>query len=478
MSAAVTRIEDVPESDLIEAAWRTPDLTYLLNEDQESLLDSFLASGSRVFVANCARRYGKDRSACVLAIQACLEEPGIQIRYAAPTQKMVRTIVTPHFKQLLEECPEDLRPTERVQDGIWRFPNGSEIHVAGADSESAIDRLRGVATDLAIISEAGFIDGLEYLVHSVLMPQLLTTNGRILLISTPPVTPAHPFFAYCARAESEGAYVKRTIYDAGHITAAQIEEFCAEAGGEDASTWRREYLCEFVVDEESAVIPEFARFEPEIVRPFEMPEHFDAYVATDVGFYDLTFSIFAVTDFQNAQTLVIDELVHRQATSDVIDADIEAKERELWPHLLSPAHLSTHPHHQEPRRIVDAPPIVVAELRKRGRSWVPAKKDDADAALNALRLAIAARKLSIHPRCRQLASHLRHAVWNKARSSFERSGDMGHFDGVDAAKYLVRHVDTRRNPFPALAPGVSSQTHHIFKRADPNKGVSSLFRRR
>lgn len=473
----MTAAEQLTTEQIESALWRTPDLTYLLNDVQEDLFDRFRQSSSRVFVANCARRFGKDRSACIMAIQACLEAPNVQVRYAAPTAKMVKTIIGPHLRSLLESCPPELRPQERVQEGIWRFPNGSEIHVAGTDNNGA-DRLRGVATDLAIISEAGFVDDLEYLVHSVLMPQLLTTDGRILLISTPPVTPAHPFLAYCARAEGEGAYVKRTIHDAPHISAAQIEEFCAEAGGQNTSTWRREYLCEFVVDEESAVIPEFARYEHTIVTPFDLPDHFDAYVSTDVGFYDLTFTVFAVTDFEHAQTLIVDELVHRQSTSDVIDADIEAKERELWPDLLSERHFETHPHHVAPRRVVDAPPIVIAELRKRGRSWVPARKDDADAALNALRLAVSGQKLRIHPRCQRLCSHLRHAVWNKARTSFERSGDFGHFDGVDAAKYLTRSVDTRRNPYPALAPGVSERTHWIPKRPEQNKGATALFRRR
>ena len=39
--------------------------------------------------------------------------------------------------------------------------------------------------------EAGFIDRLDYLLKSVRLPQTLTTNGRTIVISTPPDSPAH-----------------------------------------------------------------------------------------------------------------------------------------------------------------------------------------------------------------------------------------------------------------------------------------------
>jgi hypothetical protein len=52
-------------------------------------------------------------------------------------------------------------------------------------------------------------------------------------------------------------------------------------------------------------------------------------------------------------------------------------------------------------------------------------------------------------------------IWNPARTSYARSKGLGHFDGIDAVKYLCRHANLRSNPTPALPPGVTSQTHHI-----------------
>jgi hypothetical protein len=110
--------------------------------------------------------------------------------------------------------------------------------------------------------------------------------------------------------------------------------------------------------------------------------------------------------------------------------------------------------------VVDAPPIVVAEMCSAGRSWVQSRKDDKEAAVNALRTAIPG-KIRIHERCVTLRAHLRHAVWNRARTEFARSGGFGHFDGVDAMVYLVRNVRRSLNPFPLLGPGITPTDHHI-----------------
>ena len=60
-----------------------------------------------------------------------------------------------------------------------------------------------------------------------------------------------------------------------------------------------------------------------------------------------------------------------------------------------------------------------------------------------------------------LIEHLRNAIWNTNRTTFERSEKHGHYDAVDALKYLVRVVDWRKNPTPAILPGVFRHTHII-----------------
>jgi hypothetical protein len=455
----------------------TPTEVYLmrlvgrLHAGQRHVLERFHASTARRFVLCCSRRDGKSTLCCTLALGVCLQQARAQVRYAAPTSKMGRTIVEPLMRELLTDCPPEALPVYGKLDGVWRFPStGAELHLVGCDN-GGHERLRGAGLDLGILDEAGFIDELDYVVKSILQPQTLTTGGRLLLASTPSKTPAHDFTAYCTEAEARGSYVHRTIYDSPHISDAQRAEFMAEAGGAESSNWRREYLARFVVDESSAVVPEFARHEDAVVTELERPLYFDSYVAMDVGYHDLTVALLGYYDFTRARVVVEDEVVLARATSDVIDAAVAAREEALWPGLV--------PY----MRVVDAPPLVIAELNRDGRPWVPTRKDAKDAQVNALRRAVAEHKLAIHPRCTTLRAHLRHAVWNTARTSYARSAGSGHFDAVDAAVYLVRAVDQSRNPYPALSSGVTYENHHIpagLARAVSSEGrvVEQMFGRR
>lgn len=419
----------------------------LLHAGQLALHERFRASRERLTVLCCGRRWGKSYWLCVEAIVEALSRPYAQIRYAAPTAKEVSKIVQPLMRRLLETCPDEARPEWLAGDGIWRFGNGSEIHVAGVN-EGHADRLRGVDTHLGIVDEARDVDELDYVVDDVLMPQTLSSDGRILIASTPPRTTAHPFTGIVTRAQTRGSYTHHTVYECPLNTAERIEEYQREAGGAQSDTWRREYLAEFVVDASLAVVPEFEALEPSIVIARERPPFFDAYVAIDVGFHDLTFALFALLDFRRNRLVIEDEVVTRRANSAEVARQCVEKERALWGDR------------QPLLRVVDAPEIVLADLsREHGYHVTAARKDDADAALNLLRLSLP--RVEIHPRCVQLRAHLRHAVWNRSRTSYERSGDLGHFDGVDAAKYLVRHVDWTRNPYPVHAPGVRVDTHWI-----------------
>jgi hypothetical protein len=64
---------------------------------------------------------------------------------------------------------------------------------------------------------------------------------------------------------------------------------------------------------------------------------------------------------------------------------------------------------------------------------------------------LATKKIIINPRCKTLIRHIRNCKWKSAdkKSTFARSPDNGHYDAVDAAKYLVRMISYTKNPYPA-----------------------------
>jgi Terminase large subunit, T4likevirus-type, N-terminal len=74
-------------------------------------------------------------------------------------------------------------------DISWRHQNGSIGFLAGAETQGDIERLRGskVEADLIIVDECKSFspDRLRQLINDVLMPGLMTRNGRLILTGTP-----------------------------------------------------------------------------------------------------------------------------------------------------------------------------------------------------------------------------------------------------------------------------------------------------
>lgn len=446
--------------------WEVGRLRYKLREHQETLhafISDWRGDEARK-VVKCARRFGKSFGLCLYATEFALRNPGCQIRFAAPTEKALRKIVRPNMRVILSDCPEHLRPRWNTQDSCYVFPNGSEWHLAGTDKDN-VEKLRGTGTDLAIIDEAGFHDDLEYVVDDVLTPQLLDNGGRLVMISTPPRSPAHPFAArFCPEAAAEESLFVRTIRDNTHLKPHEVERYVKALGGWDSLATRRELLCEDVIDEESAVVPEFNAHEAAIVQEPQVPTHFYPLVAMDVGFADWHAILFGFWDFLAAKLVVQDEVFLRRARTDEIAAAILAKEAELWPWAARELKRddASGLYDFEPwrtdrlatLRFSDVDLRLIRDLDEiHGLKFAPTAKDDREAQINELRMFVKAERIVIAPRCKMLIRHLKTATWNKARTDFERTKADGHFDGVPAIVYKLRNAPRAKNPFPPKVHG-------------------------
>jgi hypothetical protein len=416
----------------------------LMHRVQLDAFDRYRHSEARRFVLLWTRRGGKSFGGVTHAIATCLARPGIDYKFAAPTQDMARSIVYPHAQDVLASCPEDLLPRVHKQSMTWTFKNGSVLKLAGCDGLNA-NRLRGTSLDEAFVDEAGFVSDLRSVVEDVLMPQTITTNGRIILASTPPVSPAHPFAAeYVPRATADDAIVRRTIYEMPHIPREKAEEYIAEAGGPESTTARREYMAEIVIDESMAIVPEFQRARDTIVREWPAWDFREWYVSGDFGFHDLTVVLFAWYDFPKAKLVIEDEIAMQGASGLEVGHAVKAKE-----HALGIA---------KPRaRVADAPAQLLADLAHPTMGpavpFAPAIKDDAEAALNTLRMCVQRGEVVINPRCKVLIQHLAEGTWNASRTGFSREAGRGHWDAIDALKYLLRVVERNRNATPDVLPG-------------------------
>ena len=438
-------------------AWRKGQLFWKLFPYQKEIRKQFYDTKSRKFVLKCSRRIGKTYFLVAMALEAALKKPRQRIKYAADAAKNVEGMIKPIFLELLADCPSDLAPKCTWYKGLIEFKNGSVIQLAGCDDESKADGLRGQAADLVVIDEAGFIRStvLEYVVKSVLFPQLLTTNGRMLIASSSARVPQHYFSRIFHEAQADGAGVLMSIHDAHRLgnpflNDQVIAEYCKEAGGENSTEWKREYLALDVIDSSIAILPNWSEeAQKEIAVEVARPPHYDTYVSFDPGFRDGAGALFGYWDFVKASLVIEDEVLLHKKDSGIQMAAIRAKEKQLWGDG------------QPYKRVSDNQLQLIADFNRiHGMHFVPTAKDDKEAALNAVDILIRQRKLIINPRCRQLIHQMHTTVWNKAHTSYERDNAGNHGDLLDALVYLVRNVDRNKNPYP---PGAlpSRDTHRI-----------------
>lgn len=457
------KTKKISKRDAIYTLWRRGVLKWKLHEVQKKMYGSIIEYDKEITTITCARRLGKSFLMCILAAEQCLKEPNSIVKYVCPRQKMVETIIRPIMNDIFSDCPPEMKPEFKTNAKMYLFPNGSQIQMAGTDNGHH-ESLRGGKSNLWIVDEAGFCDDLKYVVNTILAPTADTTGGRGILASTPSTTPDHEFITeFVEPNELNDELIKYTIYDNPMMTEEKIQKIIDRYPGKaQDQEFLREYMCEVVIDEEKAVVPEFGPvIQNKCIREWPRPPFFDSYVSMDIGFDDLTVVLFAYYDFKNATTVVEDEYYIKGPSlrTDVLAKAIKQKEDSLYTSIVSgefkPPYL----------RIADNNNLILLNdlSFKHNIVFTPTAKDDKEAALNNLRLKIAAAKIIIHPRCRVLIHHLKNATWDKNRKKYEKSpaakltledGSMlmvpaGHYDAVDALIYLMRNVQEQKNPYPA-----------------------------
>lgn len=429
-----------------EAAWRKGTLRWKLDANQKKIYDKIKETNGASFYLNKARRIGGSFLLCVLAIETCIAKHGAKVKYAAPTAKAVRKIITPNIRKIIADCPPEWKPKFSLLEGEWKFPNESELTLAGCDNQN-FENLRGTEADLVLVDECGFMDDLEYIIYDVLMPQVQDTKGKIVLCSTPPRSPAHESVKLAMQHKAAGNYHHSVVWDNPRHTRDQhIAFFQKIANGRplpeyfETVTFKREYLAEFIPDAETAVIPEWdTQKEHDLVHEVERPPFFDAYVGFDLGWKDGMAAVFGYWDYRKAVLVIEDEYLcfpqKERKTADQIAPDILLKEASLWgkrkPHI----------------RVADNDMLMINELHARGLAFSPTAKDDKEFQVNAVRELVKRDKIVFHPRCKRLISQLGSTTWNKARTSFERNTE-GHGDLLDALIYLVRNIQRNKDPYP------------------------------
>ena len=392
----------------------------------------------------------------VLALETALQCINTQVHFGAPYQNALKDFLLPIFRQILEDCPDDIRPVWKQQQSKWVFKNGSYVKLCGANN-GQFDNLRGNKSDLFILDEAAQIDKVDDVIHGVAMPQLLSSknpNKKIILPSTPPTTPDHPFKRYAEEAKAVGAYQHFTIYDAGY-SEEEIDRIASKIpGGKKSTYFRREYMAEFIVEEELQIIPEWKK---EYIKEIDKNDFFQFYTIVeglDIGYRDFTAWLMGYYDFANTRLIIEYEYALRENefTTDVLAKGIKTCE-EVYQKLNT----------TRIRRVSDNNNLnLLADLSRLNKlSFNPIRKNTKDGKtthnkewmVSQTRQWINDGKLVVHPRCKMFIASLEFGIWKKGHSDFATSEKLGHYDFLDALIYLIAGLlpSVRNlNPIPPL----------------------------
>ena len=444
-----TKKKSAKLKDVQRELWRRGSLSWKLKASQKLIEDAYTKVKGKLFVCNCSRRFGKSFWAAKKCLEVALSKPKQKIKFASAFANDMEEIIIPAFQFLLEDCPTELLPEWQVSKKKFFFKNGSEIQLIGLDRNP--NGPRGQFCDLFIFEEAGFINRLDYLYSAVVIPMFKgRPKAKAIMISTPPISPAHPFQIFCKKAEREGAYAKFTIYEDPEIKQYEIDELKAECLAE--SDWLREFMVEFVIDSNLGIIPEWKKEYSGEYTKDEYWKYYHKYVAMDLGVRDKTAALFAVYDFLEAKLFILDEFIMAgpEMTTDKLAKEITEKEKKVFKDSAIY------------RRVADNNNLLLLQdlTTLHGLTFSATTKGSLEAMINRLRLWVKQGRIVISPKCTELIGCLETAIWKKNRKEFDRSPLYGHFDALAGLMYLVRNVRENINPIPALY-NISRDEHFI-----------------
>jgi hypothetical protein len=302
------------------------------------------------------------------------------------------------------------------------------------------------------------------------MPTLTTTDGKVIMASTPSKESDHPFMVnFVDIYRSEGWLVEYDIYSNPLIDDKAREKIIARYPlGEEDPEYQREYLLKTNVSNSLMVIPEWYDIKDDVVREAERPVYADNYVSMDPAVTDGTGIIFGYYDYLRNKLVIEDELFlqfdNRSLTTDDIASGIIRKEGNLFCNPYTGEVATPYMRVSD-----DNAPLLINDLdRSYNLKFRTTKKRGKEDRINELRILMKRGKLEINPRCRVLIEHIRTAKWKPNRKEFVRNkGDMSkgikpnHSDLLDALVYLVRNYHPHRNPYPDDYFELTG--HNIFK---------------
>lgn len=422
--------------------WSEGDLSWKFHSTQRAIDAAVKSSDASEVLVLSSRQLGKSWWALCYALECCIKNPGIIVRFLAPKKDQIGDIIADNLGPIMRDAPAGLIDRQK-SDHRWRV--GQSSLRIGALERAHVDNNRGGNASLIICEEGAFVnsDDYVYAVRQVIGPQLLRSSGKLIHVTSvnkdDPLHYVHTELK--AKTQLTNSCFSYTIYDNPQLSEEQIAKAMLDCGGPKSPAWLAEYLNEIVRSEETVVIPTFNNSAH--VKAFELPEYSTYQVTIDFGgVRDKTCALLHTYDFERNKYLWVDERFFEPNTpTDVIIKGVREMEAG----------------YQIDSRWADCPGQLQIDLAVPikdgglGYEIAPPLKDDWKAQINALQVAFGQDRMEIHPRCKMLIQTCESGRFNKQRTDFERSSVLGHCDALAAMGYGYR-MSSRENPFPIVTP--------------------------
>lgn len=140
----------------------------------------FIDAESRRKQLCCGRQVGKTEICAGAGLHGATTNDDHTVLIVAPTQRQSSNLFK-RIKSMISKSPIEDWGIERSTQTIIEFKNGSRVICLPAGTDGST--IRGYTADYIIVDEAAFVP--DEVFSSVLSPMLATTNGTMVLASTP-----------------------------------------------------------------------------------------------------------------------------------------------------------------------------------------------------------------------------------------------------------------------------------------------------
>lgn len=300
---------------------------------QKKVLEAYKAGKTGVF-ARCGRQSGKTMEACDIAWLQAGTFPNSVVSIITPERKQGYKVYWK--KRTIQNFgPKDwIKKVDNEHMTIY-FHNGSYIEIDGSDN---IDSHRGDTKNFVILDE--FKDIHPEFFEEVVEPMLLTTNGKVLIIGTPPKTPESHYREreIASLNDPDWEVVHWTSYDSPYTnkTKLEVKKASLQAMGM-LDTFKREYLAEYTHGGKDSVFQMFSRSTHmkavSVVQRYfhQNKDRMELYWINDPGTSSVFASLFVAYWREKGQIILLDEIYERDKQKTHTGAIYEAAVTKIAP---------------------------------------------------------------------------------------------------------------------------------------------------